>query len=679
MLNTIRKEIFQDYPLRSIAIWFLFVGLGLFVIASAALSPQLRIPDFGNLVLLAALLVASNAYPVKAPGGKIAITSGDFAIFISFLSYGTEFAVLAAALASLASALTSSKRLTSHIFSPAVSAISMLVAGSVALYVSEHIALQFANWHSSTLLTVLALAVVFSFIECYTVLTLAFSKSKKFVSLKALADVWMWALVVQLMFAVLAALTFSTFDITAAIISGTVIFLVTQLVRVSFIRQEREKKAHEDENRRAEEEIRYLAFHDQTTKLKNRTAFNRDIEEAITLLRSDNRGFAVVFIDLDRFKVVNDGLGHAVGDEVLRRVGDKIQSSVRAEDTSYRVGGDEFCVLVRSSQLDVAVDVANRLATAIAIPIVVNDTQMTITASIGVRIASPADTSAQQVLIEADNAMYTAKQDGRAKVRIFEPERHLQHARKVQIEYQLKKSIVDDSLQPVFQPIIDIESGEIESYELLLRTPFSTAYEAVIIAEQSTLIDDLTLWATKKAIDFLRNRHGSFSVHVNLSPRNLEREVFTEQLCKVVQMAPVNPKRLVFEITESSTMFDTETTLQRLNKIVKTGAQIAIDDFGIGFSSLSYLSELPFDQLKIDASFTRGAMTNKNTAEVVKLVVALARVFGKPVVAEGVETLEHVKFLKEAGVSFGQGYFFSRPVEEKEAANLLTKHFQVDK
>lgn len=673
MIAQIRNRYFYDYSPVSLILWMLLVGLGGASVAYALAMMQWQVVNPVVLLAVVTLLVAANLLPVKAPDGKLAIATGDFVVFLLLLTYGTHAAVIAAAIGSLTAVAASSKRITSYIFSPLVSAFSMFVAANFAhtLYIEVGIHLGPAYLPIS----IIFIALIFSFLECFLSALLAYSKKNRLVSFSEILDVWGWAIPIQLIFAVMAALTYNAFSIVNALIVAAVIFVTSQIVRVNFIRQEREKLKHQQEVEKAEAEIRTLAFHDQLTGLGNRALFNVEIEKTHRRLREQGISFAIIYLDVDRFKVVNDGLGHHSGDQTLKLVATMIKKVIRDNDIAFRVGGDEFCVILNECEHDAAINIAQRISESISIPIVVNDTQMTITASVGVRVVSDASTPVERLLVEADNAMYVAKRNGKAQIRVFVPGSISEHAARIDLEYKMKRAVVDDTLIPVLQPIINIRSGKIHAFEMLIRSSFhANTADLISIAEESTLINDIAFWTFRKAVDFIKRIDGDYSIHVNISPRNVESIDFCKDLVNYARNASVSPSRIVVEITESSVMFDRDTVYSELKYLSDFGFKIAIDDFGIGYSSLSYLSELPFDEIKIDASFTQSAPNNSNSAEVIRLITALSKTLGKDTVAEGVETEEQAQFLESTGVYLMQGFRYSQPLPFEEAEKLLRGH-----
>lgn len=674
MIARIRNRYFYDYSPASLILWMLLVGLGGASVVYALVMMQWQVINPVILLVVVALLITANLLPVKAPDGKLAIATGDFVVFLLLLTYGAHAAVIAAAIGSLAAVVASSKRITSHIFSPLVSAFSMFVAANFAHTLYIEVGLHLGPVYLPV--SIIFIAVIFSFLECFLSASLAYSKKNRLVPLSELLDVWGWAIPIQLIFAVMAALTYNAFSIVNALIAAAVIFVTSQIVRVNFIRQEREKLRHQQEVEKAEAEIRTLAFYDQLTGLGNRALFNVEIEKTYNNLREQGVTFAIIYLDVDRFKVVNDGLGHHSGDQTLKLVASKIKKVIRDNDLAFRVGGDEFCVILNDCKHNDAVNIAQRISESISIPIVVNDTQMTITASVGVRLVSDSNTPIERLLVEADNAMYVAKRNGKAQIRVFVPGSISRHTERIDLEYKIKRAVLDDTLIPVLQPIVDIRSGQIHAFEMLIRANFHTnTADLISIAEESTLINDIAFWTFRKAADFIKRVDGDYSIHVNISPRNVESRDFCRGLVDYARNANVAPSRIVVEITESSVMFDRDTVYSELKYLSDFGFKIAIDDFGIGYSSLSYLSELPFDEIKIDASFTQSAPNNSNSAEVIRLITALAKTLGKDTIAEGVETEEQAQILEGAGVYLLQGFRYSRPLPFEEAEKLLQGHF----
>ena len=443
---------------------------------------------------------------------------------------------------------------------------------------------------------------------------------------------------------------------------------------------------HDITSRRlAEDELHHIAYHDGLTDLANRNCFNVRLGEAVERTRTDaTRRFAVMFLDLDRFKVVNDSLGHQAGNQLLREIAGRLSDSVRPGDLVARLGGDEFAVLLdQISSPDAAMALANRLLQAVAAPLLLNGTELMPTASIGITFSDLGYRSAEEVLRDADLAMYASKAEGRHRVMLFDVSMHERIAEKLKLEGELRHAIGEGQLSLVFQPLYRLEPYRLTGFEVLARWIHPTRGFVgpdvfIALAEESGLIGSLTAWVIEQSVAQLaewRAAGGSHTaeldMHVNISGRDLGSDALVDLVRQVLQRHRMPAHRLTLEITETTLMDNLEVALGTLGKLREIGCRFSIDDFGTGYSSLAYLSTLPFDSLKIDRSFVMGMDQQAQNIEIVRAVVNLGRSLGKQIIAEGIETAEQLATLKELGVDIGQGYLLSRPLHRDKVQALL--------
>jgi len=408
-----------------------------------------------------------------------------------------------------------------------------------------------------------------------------------------------------------------------------------------------------------------LATHDPLTGLPNRTLFHERLDE----LLSDARSIAVLLIDLDRFKEVNDTLGHALGDELLVEVGQRLRPLLRSPDLIARLGGDEFAVLMEANDEAQALARVDELLVQIRQPFDIAGLDFDIDASIGVAMADDPGLTAADLVRRADVAMYTAKEDrtGRA---LYESRRDHYSAERLALAGRLRRGIVDGELVLHYQPQIELATGNVVGVEALLRWDFPgrglvSPDEFVSVAERTELIRPLTSFVFTAAISqaaVWRRAGHNLSVSVNLSPRNLGEDDLVESIAHLLLLHDVPPSSLVVELTETTVMASPGRAAQVMRRLRAIGVKISIDDFGTGHSSLAYLTTLPNDELKIDRSFIQAMSSDPNAETVVRAVVDLAHSLHLDVVAEGIETAQDATALQTIGCATGQGYLFSRPL-----------------
>jgi diguanylate cyclase (GGDEF)-like protein/PAS domain S-box-containing protein len=442
---------------------------------------------------------------------------------------------------------------------------------------------------------------------------------------------------------------------------------------------------HDITSRRlAEGELHHIAYHDSLTDLANRNCFNERLGVAVERTRLDvAQRFAVLFLDLDRFKVVNDSLGHVAGNQLLRTVARRLGDNVRPGDLVARLGGDEFAVLLEQvHEPDDAMALAQRLLAAVSAPVVINGTEIMPGASIGITFSDLGYRSADEVLRDADLAMYAAKADGRRRVMLFDQSMHERIAEKLKLEGDLRRAIGEGQLSLVYQPLYQLSPQRLSGFEPLARWthpergPISPAV-FIELAEESGHIEALTAWVIDRALEQLAAWHaagnpaGELDMHVNISGRDLGNAELVPQVRAALERHGVPPRCLTLEITETTLMDELEVALGALGALREVGCRFSIDDFGTGYSSLAYLSTLPIDSLKIDRSFVIGMDRQAQNVEIVRAVVNLGRTLGKKIIAEGIETVEQFTTLKQLGVDVGQGYLLSRPLRADHVPALF--------
>ena len=437
-----------------------------------------------------------------------------------------------------------------------------------------------------------------------------------------------------------------------------------------------------------EQRLRHDALHDALTGLPNRALFLDRLEQAIKHgRRHEGAEFAVLFLDLDRFKVVNDSLGHLQGDLLLQEVAERLRGVTRDEDTVARLGGDEFAILVNDVQdLGDATRVADRVGEVLAAPITLAGHELGISASMGIALSWTDYEEPLDVLRDADTAMYRAKDLGVGRYQVFDREMHAAAMEQLRLEGDLRKAVDNGEFGVRYQPIVDIESGALVGLEALVRWQVRDGSEIspagfIDLAEETGLIVPMGWLVLEQACTQLREWKDEFhlsgpvlSMHVNLSGKQVSQPDLAERIERILAETRLHAEDLRIEITESVAMDETETTVAALSRLQRAGVPVCIDDFGTGYSSLSYLHRFPFDALKIDRSFVSGGEAASSVNwEIVNAIVTLAGQLGKGVIAEGVETPEQLGFLRALGAPHAQGNLIAPALSIEEARDFIER------
>ena len=444
-----------------------------------------------------------------------------------------------------------------------------------------------------------------------------------------------------------------------------------------------------EKRERIQKHIEYDTFHDHLTGLPNRSLIHDRISNAIGSANEKlNSNYAILLIGLDHFKTVNDSLGHQIGDKLLVEVADRLQLAIRSQDTLARVGGDEFAILVENIQnvgdaIAGAVDILTKLKTKFDI----GPYEICISASIGIVMGGLLHDSPDQVLRDAEIALYRAKGDGRGGYIIFHPDMQSAAMGLYQTVGNLRNALEKDEFELYYQPIVSLASNHLMGFEALIRWNHPKigvvpAIEFISIVEESGLIYPIGIWTLQKACEQMAKWQNQFrsndklTISINISAKQLQNNDLVDEIHAILSQTGISPDSLVLEITENSVIQNMALASQITRQLKQLGVQIHLDDFGVGYSSLNVLLNLPIDALKLDKSFISGIAKDPRSFDIVKSVLLLCRNLNIDVVAEGIETELELDVLKNMQCELGQGYYFSKPMEEENASSLILQHLE---
>jgi diguanylate cyclase (GGDEF)-like protein len=437
------------------------------------------------------------------------------------------------------------------------------------------------------------------------------------------------------------------------------------------------------DRKRLEEQLLHAAFHDSLTGLPNRAHFLDRTSHALARANRMDIPIAVLFLDLDNFKFINDRFGHTLGDELLTRVAQILRFRVREGELLTRLGGDEFAVLLEDTgDIDSAARVAERLLDALHEPLMLSGRPVFVSASVGIVTSDLRHSTPEDLLRDADIALYRAKDAGKQQFAIFEEAMHADITDRHELESDLRRALKNDEFVLEYQPKLDLATRALVGVEALIRWEHPTRGRIspatfIPIAEQSGLILPIGRWVLREACTqaaawcHVLDGAGSFMVSVNLSARQFMDPNLVEDVSSILVQTGLNPACLGLEITESAVMDDVELARSRLQELKGLGVGLGVDDFGTGYSSMAYLKRFPLDVLKIDRSFVNGLGSSAEDRAIVAATITLAHALGLRVVAEGIETEEQLTELQRLGCDVAQGYFFSRPVTPTAITSMI--------
>jgi diguanylate cyclase (GGDEF)-like protein len=666
--------------------------------------------DFRFCLLFLLTVVISSRIAIKVPRVNTTITVADSFVFLTLLLYGPEAAVIVAAADGLSAGRHLSKRWSTVLFNAAAAGSAAFITGAIARLlfgVDFHVDTQSLST-SLVLLSTVAFSqyvahtwIVAICLACKSdrPLWLTWSKHYLWSSLTYFIGAFVAGSIIKLegtisFYAVLAPLPiisiiYFTYEKYLEDIRAT----AAQAERAERERAEQAERHVEELNRyvkklesagreleESREHFRHAAFHDALTGLPNRSLFTDHLRVALRRAHQNEKYlFGVLFLDLDRFKNINDSLGHPCGDELLKLVARRLEACIRQTDMVARFGGDEFAILLDAIQdASDAVRVAEKVQQAISAPFKLASHEAITTASIGVALSTSGYTEAEDIIRDADTAMYRAKDRGKARCEIFDTAMHTRAVTLLRLESDLRRALEKDELCVYYQPIVSLASGELHGFEALVRWQHPergivAPDDFVPLAEETGLILPIGLRVLWDACSQLRKwqqyslSNRDLIMSVNLSGKQLMQPDLIERIEEVLHESQINPWHLKLEITETVVMENPELAAVTLAKLRSLGVRLSIDDFGTGYSSLSYLNRFPVDTLKIDRSFVTSMNAADENLQIVKTIVTLAGNLGMQVVAEGVETEQQLEQLRSLKCQYGQGYLFAKPLDVIDA------------
>ncbi len=674
-----------------------------------------------NLILLTFATMFFSVFAIiQIPRVKIHITISDVLVFAALLVYGPETATILALFDTVTASLNLRRKGISVsprtvLLNCGISVNSIFLAGLASVLVFKNIKSVAAGDDVTMLVLLIGLITAVQF----TVNSFFVSI---FTSLKTQESLWKtWyqhclnGLLLPMTSAILAGVVVKAlYNIdtiliaVALVVAGTIFFTYSRYVADV---RETSEKAETAERRRAEqaekhieelhhhiaqqevteqalreskEKFKHAAYHDSLTNLPNRNMFTRQLQFLLRRFQqTENADFAVLFLDLNRFKTINDSLGHSTGDNLILGVAQRLENLKRPKDMVARLSGDEFAIILNgSNNVQEVKHFAELIKEKLSAPFTLEERVVFTSVSIGIALSDPAYETAEDLLRDADIAMYQAKASHKPYV-VFDTRMHARAVNQLEVETDLRYALERSEMVAYYQPIINLKSMKLIGFESLMRWNHPTRglvppYEFIPVSEDTGLIIPLTIWILRDSCQKLAAWKKRFPaakemmISVNLSGKHFAQDDLVKSVKEVLAETGIEPRYLKLELTESAVMDNAEAAISILQQLKRVGVRLSIDDFGTGYSSLSYLHRFPIDALKIDRSFVSRMENGTENGEIVRTVVALAKALGLTVIAEGIETIHQLHQLRILGSEYGQGFLFSRPVPLEEAEELLS-------
>jgi diguanylate cyclase (GGDEF)-like protein len=676
--------------------------------------------DFRFVLLSVVMMLVCSRFAIQIPRANTAITVSDTFIFLVLLLYGGVAGIIVSAAEGFFSGLRISKTPRVIAFNSAMMACSTFLTVMVMRLCFG----PTSELRSHELSFFVAAIATMGLVQYFSNTGI----SAVVIALKQNQSVWrawhthyLWTSLTYLVGAVVAAVGYNSVEkagLTVLLVGAPVMTLVyftyhkylDEIKSSSAQAEQAERERAEAESARAEAEreraeqaerhveelnrhiaeqerisvqlqeskdhFRHAAFHDTLTNLPNRALLAENLKFVIERAKQhEDYQFAVLFLDLDRFKNVNDSLGHSIGDQLLIAMARRLEHCIREVDMVARLGGDEFAILLDGiTDASVATAMAGRIQEKLQVPFNLSGHEVFTTTSVGIAMSSTGYDHPEAMLRDADTAMYRAKAQGKACYEVFHKGMHTRAVYLLQMENDLRRALDREELQVYYQPIVSLENGGLAGFEALLRWQhpergFISPVDFISLAEDTGLIVPIGMWILKRACRQLAKwqwqspANRQLFMSVNLSSKQLAQSALVDQIRDTLEETHVDARHLKLEITESAVMENAETAAQLMRRLKALGVQLSIDDFGTGYSSLGYLHRFPVDILKVDRSFIGRIGEAAENIEIVRTIVSLAENMGMQVVAEGVETLSQLSQLRRLNCQYGQGYLFSRPVD----------------
>lgn len=694
----------------------LFIVGGVFCFIYALLNLSSRALSWDFLLILIFTVFVAPKLSLTLQRSKFIVTFSDAVIFLSFLVYGGEAAILLASLETLANCIYNKiKGFTwGYLMIPvniSIAAISTAIAYFVWLstYYSDDI-----SAHTPHLIVSLGILATIQFIVSSFFATLFhslkeggnfFQTWKKYCfssSMSQVVGAGLAGIIYKLinyadpLTTIIASVAFGIAYLNYRQSIGEINSAIAQVEEVEREKRiEAEKyadklsnslKKEEDANnalRKSQKAFRHAALHDSLTDLANRQRFSEILYQLISDFKANPETcFYILFLDIRRFKDINDSLGHTIGDKVLMITAKRFLRMVQKTDTVARLGGDEFAIILRNlSTVNKALKVARRIHQSISEPFSLSGNRIFINVNIGIAPCDVEYNTPEDILRDADIAMHYAKEKGTGAA-VFTKELRTRFLERVQLESDLRLAVEREELEMHYQPLISLKDGSIMGFEALLRWHHRELgtippVKFIPIAEESGLIIPITIWILQETCQQLAiwqkisPAYQNLIVSVNISGKHLSNDELTDDVEQALELAGLTPESLKLEITESVAMENAENTIDILTSLKRAGVQLSLDDFGTGYSSLSYLHRLPFDTLKIDRSFVYSVGENGENSEILQTIVSLAKNLKLKIIAEGIETESQLSLLQFLGCDYGQGYLLAKPQPQEEATRML--------